>query len=391
VSAVGTLAWLEWRQLVNRARETIRRPARLIVIALGLLYVGFLLWVRTLPSRTSVMRAPGIHIGIPEPFASIVACVAILLVALALQLTALGYIRGFESAAEARFTVGSAIPERTAVLWVQLRSCATVIFRAVWAILIYAILFQNAGTTLGIILSTSGLFVLSAALPIPMLKLDRATRLPVTQSLAVVFWCLGGIPLAILVIAYFFPSLSSFGTTIVHAGVGTVINAMIGASPKPLTVLYAVIAGFFVLCYALGTDIYPELYAGSTRALRLRDRQQRVAFVQNVERETRVQRDFHAPRFLDVFRGAWALIWRDVTTFGRSTTLRLGFWAFMLAALVIGAGIGVFAARSNDVYSVTIATASSILNVYVILVALGSTIALGSARIHCARACTPGP
>ena len=377
MNAVGTLAWLEWRQFVNRLRESIRQPARLVVIALGILYIIFLLWVRTLPSSANVMRPAGFRIGIPEPFASMVGFAAILLVALTFQLTSAGFIRGFESAADARFTIGSAIPERTAVLWVQLRSCATTVLRAVWAILIYAVLFQRAGTSLGIVLSSVGIFVLSAALPIPLLKLDRATRLPLTQSLAVAFWCAGGIPLALLVVAYFFPMFSAASDPIVRFGAGTVINAMISASARPLLALYGVIASLFVLCYALGTDIYPELYAGSTRAIRLRDRQQRAAFVQNIERETRVQRDFRAPKFLMAFRGAWTLLWRDVTTFGRSTTLRIGFWAFLLAALIVGAGIGVFAARTSDVYGVSIAIASSLINVYVILVALGSTIALG--------------
>jgi len=377
LSAIATLGWLESRQLLNRLRESIRQPARLIVVALGIVYIGFLLWVRTLPASVGVMRPSAIHLGVPEPFASMVGFGCVALIALTFQLTAGGYIKGFDSAADARFSIGSALPERTVVLWVQLRSCATTVFRAVWAILVYAILFQRAGTTLGIVLSSVGLFVLSAALPIPMLKLDRATRFPVTQSFAIASWCLGGIPLAILVAAWFLPGLSPLSDPIIRFGLGTIINAMIGAAAPPLLVLYGIIGSLFVLCYVLGTDIYPELYAGSTRAIRLRDRQQRAAFVQNVERESRVQRDFHAPDFLDVFRGAWALIWRDVTTFGRSTTLRLGFWAFLLAAVVVGAGIGVFAARSGDVYGVSVAIASSLINIYVILVALGSTIALG--------------
>jgi len=172
LSAIATLGWLESRQLLNRLRESIRQPARLIVVALGIVYVGFLLWVRTLPASVGVMRPSAIHLGVPEPFASMVGFGCVALIALTFQLTAGGYIKGFYSAADARFSIGSALPERTVVLWVQLRSCATTVFRAVWAILVYAILFQRAGTTLGIVLSSVGLFVLSAALPIPMLKLD---------------------------------------------------------------------------------------------------------------------------------------------------------------------------------------------------------------------------
>ncbi|MBV9271226.1 MAG: hypothetical protein JO165_09030 [Candidatus Eremiobacteraeota bacterium] len=377
MNAVATLGWLEWRQFVNRLRVSIRQPARLIVFAVGIAYLAFLLWVRTLPGSIGTGRPNAFHFGVPEPFASLICFAVILFVAFTFQATAAGYIRGFESAADARFFIGSALPERLVVLWVELRTCASTVFRAVWAILVYTLLFHRAGSSLGIVLTSVGLFVLLAALPIPMLKIDRATHLRVTQALAVVFWCLGGIPFALLAAAWFLPSFSWAGSEITHLGGGNFVNGLILGSAAALAPLYGMIIVFFGLCYALGNDIYPELYAGSTRVIRLRERQQRGAFARTMERERHVVTEFRAPRFLNAFRGAWTLIWRDVTTFGRSSGLRQMFWVSLLAAILVGAGIGVFARRSHDVAAVSIAMSSSLINVYVILVALGSTIVLG--------------
>lgn len=371
MSDIATLAWLQWRQTVNFLKQSLRKPARIAVAVIGAAYFALLLWLRT----QSAAHRPLSVSGIPEPFATGIGLMLIVLLGAIFLTTDRGYVRAFASPADARFLTGSALPEPLVVSWVQIRGALEIIARAIWGFLIYALLSPTAGTSRGIILSAAGFFALAAALPIPVLKIQRATRVPAARILAIVFFLTGGIPLAVIALAWFFP-IPAWPHAIVRTGIGEAVNGLLTGSHAALFGLYATVVMLFVAGYAAGHDVYPELYAGSTRMF-LHNERRRSAGAFAFEREKRAKHEYKVPAFLNGAGGAWTLLWRDATAFGRSQQQRLLFFASVPASIIAGAAVGTAIRRAGDGMELAFTIAISIVNVYVIGVTMTTTVSLG--------------
>jgi len=369
VSDIATLAWLQWRQTVNFLKQSSRKPARIVVALIGVAYIALLVWLRSQSTHTPIVVK-----GIPEPFATFAGLLLIVLLGVIFLTTDKGYVRAFASPADARFLIGSGLPERLVVSWVQMRGAAELILRAIWGFLIYALVSPAAGTSRGIVLTAAGFFALAAALPIPLLKIERATRVPAARVLAIAFFLAGGIPLAVIALAWVWP-LPEWLHDGVRVGIGSAVNGLLIGSRAVLAGLYAMVGLLFVAGYAAGHDVYPELYAGSTRLLRRNERRGGTAFA--IEHEKRAKHEYRAPAFLNRAGAAWALLWRDATAFGRSQQQRLIFFATVPAAVAAGAVIGIAARRAGDGMEFALTIAVSIVNVYVIGITMATTVSLG--------------
>lgn len=370
MSDAAALAWLQWRQTVNFLKQSLHKPARIVAALIGAAYIALLLWL-----RTQTAHRPIAVTGIPEPFATAIGLLLIVLLGALFLTTDMGYVRAFASPAEARFLIGSRLPEPLVVAWVQMRGAAEIILRAIWGFLIYALVSPAAGTSRGIVLSAAGFFALAAALPIPLLKIQRATRVPAARILAIVSFLAGGIPLAVIALAWFFP-IPMWPQAIVRTGIGAAVDGLLTGSHAGLLGLYATVGLLFVAGYAAGHDVYPELYAGSTRVFTGNERRRRGETF-SFEREKRAKHEYRAPAFLNGAGGARALLWRDATAFGRSQQQRLIFFASVPAAILAGAAVGITARRAADGMELALTIALSIVNAYAIGITMATTVSLG--------------
>ena len=120
---LGALWYLEFRQMLNRLRGTIRQPARLLIYLVAIAYFIIVAVLR------GVTRHPSLPTGhIDEPYATAIFFAYVAVVAYFAASAASGTISAFASPAEARFLIGSHLHERIVVTWVQLRrSCSTLL------------------------------------------------------------------------------------------------------------------------------------------------------------------------------------------------------------------------------------------------------------------------
>lgn len=370
---VAALGYLELRQAVNWIASTARQPGRALVYALLICYFIF----------TAVIRARGnvampVQIS-PEPYASILMFAYITFLGIVCYGAASGIAGTFSSEADARFLTGSRISERIVVVWLQLRRSSSAMLRMIFTLILYALIVPASGTVGGIGNAIIGGTILTTATAIPMLKLRATVGARTAQSFAGAIAAIGILPMVILLCGTFTPSLAQSAAGIEHFGMGYAFNQLLAGNPLALTALYAAALALVAASYALGTGLYPELYASSLRMIAFRERQRRgggAAFTMEHAYESGKS---HPLRFVfDRLSGPWTIAWKEWMAFVRSPSMQRIFLLGVLACGVIGAVIGNIIWRSTHPLETTISLATSASTMLVIFVAMGSAIALGS-------------
>ncbi len=373
MNGFSALAYLEYRQIVNRIRQMLRHPARAIVYVLALAYFIAVAVLRH-QNRHALSMA-----SIPEPYASALFCAYITLLGIMMYGAASGIVGAFASSADARFLSGSAISERLVIIWLQLRRSATSIARMIFTLLLYALISPASGSVAGIGLSMIGGTLIATLSAIPMLKLRRLIGTRTAQSLAGTVAAIGIFPMAILLASLPANGVShETAAAVERLGLGYAFNAMFHGHAFALTALYGFAALLIGISIAMGTELYPDLYASSMRVLSFRERQRRggAAFSMEHRYERRGTHGLH-PVF-GALRGPWTIVWKEWIAFMRSPSMQRMF----VFGIVIGAGVGAFfgyvTSGSKDALEQTAVLASTVGNMILIFVAMGSAVGLSS-------------
>lgn len=374
IADLGALGYLEYRQIVNRIRETLRRPGRAIMY---LLAVGYFVVVGLLRGHGS--RVLPVN-TIPEPYASALFFAYVTLLGIMMYGAASGIVGAFSSAADARLLNGSRISQRLVIMWLQLRRSGVAIARMVFTVLLYTLIFSGSGTLAGIGLAMIGGTLIATASAIPMLKLSRIVGTRTAQSVAGAVAAVGILPMAILFgsLPPNAPMLDS-AHAIERFGAGYAFNALFNGHPPALIALYAFGIFMIALSYVTGAGLYPDLYASSLRVLEFRQRQRGgpgAAFTMEHQYERRRSRESHW--VFDLFRGPWTIVWKEGIAFMRSPSMQRVFYFGLLVCAGVGALFGRVVAGSKNELEEAVGLASIAGNMIVIFVAMGSAIGLSA-------------
>jgi hypothetical protein len=373
VSGLAALSYLEYRQTVNWLVNTLRQPGRAIVYVLLVCYFIFSAVMRSRGNVAMPMKVS------PDPYASILMFAYITFLGIVCYGAASGIAGAFSSAADARFLTGSLISERTIVVWLQLRRSGSAILRMIFTLILYALLVSGSGTFGGIGFAVIGGTILTTATAVPMLKLRSVAGARTAQTLAAAIAALGILPMVILLCSAFTPSLIPAASVIERLGLGYAFNHLLNGDPVALAALYAAALLLVAASYALGTGLYPELYASSLRMLAFREKQRRGGSAAFGMEHVYERADAHRWRFLfDHLTGPWTIAWKEWIAFVRSPSMQRIFLLGVFGCAAAGAIFGSFIRKSKDPLETTISLAASAASLLVIFVAMGSAIALGN-------------
>ena len=371
---LSALGFLEYRQIVNRIRDTARQPGRALVYVLVIAYFIFM----------GIMRSHG-HVAafpmrtVPEPYATALMLAYVSLLGIVCYGAASGIAGAFSSAADARFLTRSLIPERTVVLWLQLRRSVRSVGRMLFSIVLYTLIFSRSGTFAGIALAIAGGTLVATAAAIPMLKLRAVSGQRFAQTLGAAIATAGILPLTIMLSSLAQPGMEPAARIIERSGLGTAFNALFNGNVLALVALYVFAFAIGALAFAVGTGLYPDLYAASMRVLNFQEKQRRggaAAF--SMEHSYERRRNRGGGIFVDRLRGPWTIAWKEWIAFARSPSMQRIFVLGLIGCAAGGAICGAIASRSHDPLGETIALGTSAINVVIILVAMGSAIGLGN-------------
>lgn len=371
IAGISALGYLEYRQIVNRIRQTLRQPSRAIMYLLAIGYfvaVGVLRGQGHRPFPVSV---------IPEPYASALFFAYVTLLGIMMYGAASGIVGAFSSASDARFLSGSLLSQRLIMLWLQLRRSSTAIARIIFSLLLYTLIFSGSGTLTGIGLAIMGGTLVATATAIPMLKLRRIVGTRAAQSLAGAVAATGILPMTIL-LASIPPKGPGHDAArwIEHLGPGFAFNALFDGHPAALAALYAFGALAITVSYFAGTGLYPDLYASSMRVLEFRERQRRGGTAAFSIEHRYEHRGSRGARFFDLLRGPWTIVWKEWIAFVRAPSMQRIFVFGFLVCIALGALFGHVFAGSKDRAGDTAAFAITLGMMSVMFIAMGSAIAL---------------
>lgn len=375
--ADGTLAdlralcFLETRQSANRMKRLLREPARLVIYTIVLAYFIFMGFVRSHNARS-------VHPHLlAEPYASAALFTYATLLAFIAYSGTSGFLGAFASGADAHFLAGSHISQRLVVAWLQIRRSSRAIGRMLFTIVLYALIFYRTGTFSGIGLGILGGTLLATAISAPALKFRIVCGAPVARSIAATCAVIAGVPALILYASLLVPIPGVWH--IERFGAGVAFNALLQANPAALAALYGASILLFAVTYAVGRDLYPDLYAASLKMAAFREKSKRGGSAMFVmEHAYEPGNGTIQPYASGRLSGAWSIAWKEWIGFARSPSMKRVFWLGLAGC--IGAGIiaGRIVARSGDPYGDAIAMGSMAANMVVIFVAMGSAIALAA-------------
>lgn len=373
IADLHALSYLEYRQIVNRIRHTLRQPGRAL---LYLFVIGYFAVVTV--ARQHGHRA--FHVSsIPEPYASILFFAYVTLLGVMMYGAASGIVGAFSSAADARFLSGSPLSERLVVLWLQLRRSAISIARMIFTLVLYALMFSGSGTFSGIGLAVIGGTLLATGTAVPMLKLRRFVGTRTAQSLGGAVAAAGILPMIILLTTLQpRPVTLQWADAIERLGAGYAFNALFDANPVALMALYAAGAFVIALSFVSGTGLYPDLYASSLRMQAFRERQTRMHAGLTIEHKYEQRNARVSNPLLDMLRGPWTIVWKEWIAFVRSPSMQRMFYFGLLACAAIGAVFGHVVSSSKNEMEEAVALASVAGNMMLIFVAMGSAIGLST-------------
>jgi hypothetical protein len=373
IADIRALAYLEYRQIVNRIVETLRQPARAIMY---LFVFGYFVVVTVIRQRHS--PAFGL-VNAPEPYASTLFFAYVTFLGILMYGAASGIVGAFSSASDARFLSGSPISESLVVLWLQLRRSAAAIGRMIFTVLIYTLIFSRSGTLGGIGLATIGGTLVATGTAIPMLKVRRSIGGRSAQSLAGLVAAAGILPMIVLL-----TSLQPGGPTmdwarsIEHLGFGYAFNALFGGNPAALAALYAAGFGAIALSFMTGKGLYPDLYASSLRVLAFRERQTRMSAGFQIEHRYEHRESAISHAIFRMFRGPWTVVWKEWIAFVRSPSMQRMFYFGLFVCACVGGLFGHVVASSQNEVEEALGLAYMAGNMIVIFVAMGSAIGLST-------------
>ncbi len=373
----AALLYLAWRQAVNTVRVAIKRPERIALWAIIALAIGFSMFARMMS-----MRLHGVHVafGIPEPWASVLFLLTLGVLGFAMIIAASGNVSGFSSEADARFLTLSKIELRRVLAWLQLRSSVGLLLRLAIAIIFYAVFYSQAGRPGPMALAMAGVGLAIAAVRVPTLRARlRIGKAPVVAG-AVSIILVAILGLVAVLGPFIDPRLAPGSTFVVNLGLGTFIRAALAQVGWQTATIWVVALGTLIIGYFGSTDVIPEMYSASVRAIETATRKKRGLAIQSGDRDrysAQVQSaDTVRSSAASGWSGASAIIWKDWLAFARSRSARLRSAAYLLIAATAGAVLGVWAHQGSDALTNASIILLQIANISILFISLYSSVGL---------------
>ncbi len=366
---MNALFYLEWRQWLNHVRKIARQPARSIVYVV---IVGYFIFAAVMRARAPA-HFP--HAAFSEPYASAVFFGYVALLGILGYGAACGLVSGFYSGADARFLNASHIPERTIVMWLQLRRSGSAIGRTVFTAVLYAIVLARSGAAGGIAFTIVGAAFAASAIAVPILKVRSKYGAAAAQSICAAVIICGLLPAAVLLAALVRHSFETPARAIEGLRGGVFLNALLGADTAALAALFGVAAFIVALAFWCGTDLLPELYASSLRMLEYRSRTRRSGAGFTVQYSFGSSgHSAKPPRF----GGPWTIAWKEWIAFTRSASMQRVFFLTFAGCAAGGAFLGTLLVRSRDPMMVWLTFGGVAAPFTLILLAVGSAVGLAA-------------
>ncbi|HET7812799.1 MAG TPA: putative ABC exporter domain-containing protein [Candidatus Baltobacteraceae bacterium] len=337
---LNALLFLEWRQAVHRLRSILSSPGRAIFY---LLVVAYFI-------AMAVLRGSRYHAqtAIAEPFASAILFAFITLVGVLAYGAASGVAGVFASPADARFLAGSQIDDRLVVFWLQLRRSVSALVRTTLSMLLYVALVAHDARGIGVGLAILGGTLGASAVAVPMLKVRARMGTRIAQACAGAIVAIGVFPLLAVLSGTFRPSPVQLGVE--RLGGGHFVNALFAGDARALAAFWLLSALLVVLAWFTGGDLYPDLYAASSRVFELRKRARSGAGTGfTAQRRYRnIAASGGLTALFGMARGSWAIVWKDWIGFVRMPGQRQTYPFGLAAGAVIGFLIGLYAVHSRS-------------------------------------------
>src|SRR5438105_2494076 len=304
-------------ELRRRVRAIARDPKRLIPWLIFLAWFGLQVPLRlAIGSSRRTPRLPGVLLA---GAASLAPGVYLVIAGLVLRAACRRAPAPFSSPADARFLIGSAIPPRLVMLWLQLRALRGQAWRWSAAVVIYFVALPTLTPNLGqaattmVALALAASFLLGLRLPL-FLVARRNPRLPLVYLTDLV--TLAGVVSLAAAVA----RLLNYEVPRLDLPPGSVLVAAIGGDLAALALLFALALGAGALSIALSGDTYPELWETSVRSFTLRrwlrsgempSRGDLRRARQDAGLQTRTRTTVASDRGTHVPSGAWTQLWKE--------------------------------------------------------------------------------
>ncbi|MBV8149588.1 MAG: hypothetical protein JO092_10885 [Candidatus Eremiobacteraeota bacterium] len=367
---LAALWYLEFRQLLNRLRQGVRQPARLLIYLLAIAYLV------TVAILRSSRRQPLPFAQIPEPYASAAFFAFLVVVGLIAENAASGIVGGFASAADARFLIGSRLLERTVISWLQLRRSSSTLFRTIVFVLFYVFFLGISFRVLGFGLAWIAGSLLVSACRIPVLKLSVVTGKRRVGMTANALALAGVLSVAVLLASLRVPALLPSAHIIEHLGAGVWVNQLAAGNTIAVGVFYAV-AVVLVASALFCQGLYPELYAATMNRVALRVRVGASGiFKRHAYQTSRSVRLTAQYARLGAVGAAWAIVWKENLGFVRARSTPVLFAVSLLASAATGTFLANLAKASRDPVRASVGLAIAFMPILVLFLTLGSAVGL---------------
>jgi hypothetical protein len=357
-SDIRALLYLDVRLLANRLRLILHDPRRLVPWLLVLGWIGFWRLFRLVAiahGRPAMPASASLLTGI----APLVPGTYLALLGLSLFRAATRAPATFRSPADARFLIGSRLPPRLVVGWLQLRRVLSLMVVSLFNVLLVIAFVPLAGDLplhLGLLfLAILGGYVVLQATPMAVYLIGRRRPWLPFAPAGIVLAVLGGgsLALALLQLLGVAVPVGPPVTLLTQLPPGEWIRDAYHGQRAAAVVMLLLAAATVALTVRLSGDAYPELWESSSRLFTLRQlAHQRGGLVRSSDvRRALGQRRHRSAASVSgagVPGGAAAILWKEWLALRRAPGGLLLLGSLSAGALVLGAIVGLLAAAGED-------------------------------------------
>jgi len=362
---VRALLYLDGRLLANRARLVLRDPRRLLPWLLVLGWIGSWRLFRVV-ELLSGRRPPSGSFSVLTSVAPLVPGVYLLLLGVAIFRAASRAPATFRSPADARFLIGSRLPPRLVVGWLQLRRVAGLMVVSAFNVLLviaFVPLGADSPSRLGLLfLAIAGAYVTLQATPMGVYLLGRRRPwLPLAPAgILVAALGVGSLAFALLRLIGIDVPGGALAPVLVQLPPGQWVRDAYHGHVGAVVLMLLLSGGAVAGTVRLSGDAYPELWESSSRLFTLRSlARQRGGLVRGSDVRRAFgqlgRRSVASVSGARVPGGAGAILWKEWLALRRTPGGLMVQLLVTAGALGVGALVGLLAAGGDTGHASSLA------------------------------------